>query len=91
MAGYDINVRERDPNKGVGYFEDGGDSIDDGSDYFDTYFKEPVEERTAMQRFFSAIGSYIKIAATHTGYFFKNLYNEAVYAMRKLIRKIRKK
>jgi len=91
MASYDINVRERDPNKGVGYFEDGGDSIDDGSDYFDTYFREPVEERTSVQRFFSAIGSNIKIAATHTGYFFKNLYKKIVDWFKKLINKIKKK
>ena len=91
MASYDINVRERDPNKGVGYFEDGGDSIDDGSDYFDTYFREPVEERTPMQRFFSAIGSNIRIAAIHTGYFFKNLFNAIVDWFKKIFGKIGKK
>ena len=91
MASIDINVRERDPNKGVGYFEDGGDGIDDGSDYFDTYFKEPVEERTPLQRFFSTCGAYIKIAATHTGYFFKNLYLKIVGGIKNLINKIRKK
>lgn len=76
MAGLDISVRERDPNKGVAYFEDEGESIDDGTDYFDTYFKEPTEKRTFFQRFFGTIGTYIKIAFTHTGYFFKNLFNK---------------
>ncbi len=76
MAGLDISVRERDPNKGVAYFEDEGESIDDGTDYFDTYFKEPTEKRTFFQRFFGTIGTYIKLAFTHTGYFFKNLFNK---------------
>lgn len=74
MASYDISVKEKDPNKGVAFFEDEGSGIDDGTDYFDTYFKEPVERRTAAQRFFSAVGSYLKIAAKHTGYFFRNLF-----------------
>ena len=76
MAGYDINVRERDPAKGISYFEDEGTSIDDGTDYFDTYFEEPAENRTKSQRFFSAIGTGIKIALKHTGYFFKNLFKK---------------
>lgn len=74
MAGYDISVKEKDPSKGVAFFEDAGDSIDDGSDYFDTYFEEPVEKRTFMQRVFSKISAYFSIALTHTGYFFKNLF-----------------
>lgn len=76
MAGYDISVKEKDPTKGVAFFEDEGSGIDDGTDYFDTYFKEPVERRTMSQRFFSAIGSYLKIAVKHTGYFFKNLFKK---------------
>lgn len=76
MAGYDISVREKDPAKGVAFFEDEGNGIDDGTDYFDTYFKEPVEKRSAAQRFFSAIGAYLSIALTHTGYFFKNLFKK---------------
>ena len=78
MAGYDINVRERDPAKGISYFEDEGSSIDDGTDYFDTYFEEPAEKRTKSQRFFSAIGTNIKIALKHTGYFFKNLFKKFI-------------
>lgn len=76
MAGTDINVQEKDPSKGINFFEDEGEGIDDGTDYFDTFFKEPTEKRSGVQRFFSAIGSYIKIAAKHTGYFFKNLFNK---------------
>ena len=76
MAGYDINVRERDPAKGISYFEDEGSSIDDGTDYFDTYFEEPTEKRTKSQRFFSALGTNIKLALKHTGYFFKNLFRK---------------
>lgn len=76
MAGYDINVRERDPAKGISYFEDEGSSIDDGTDYFDTYFEEPAEKRTKSQRFFSALGTNIKLALKHTGYFFKNLFRK---------------
>lgn len=78
MAGTDISVQEKDPNKGINFFEDEGEGIDDGTDYFDTFFKEPVEQRSPVQRFFSAIWSYIKIGATHTGYFFKNLYLKLV-------------
>ena len=80
MASTDISVREKDPTKGISFFEDEGESIDDGSDadYFDTYFKEQAEQRTPIQRFFSAIWSNIKIAATHTGYFFKNLFNKII-------------
>lgn len=76
MAAYDISVREKDPSKGIAFFEDEGDSIDDGSDYFDTYFKEPVEKRSAAQRFFSAVNTYLMIALTHIGYFFKNLFRK---------------
>lgn len=76
MATADIKVREQNPAKGVAFFEDEGSSIDDGTDYFDTYFKEPVEKRTATQRFFSRIGMYLSIAAKHTGYFFKNLFKK---------------
>ena len=78
MAGYDINVRERDPAKGISYFEDEGSSIDDGTDYFDTYFEEPAEKHTKSQRFFSAIGTNIQIALKHTGYFFKNLFKKFI-------------
>ena len=75
MAGYDIKVRDRDPNKGIEYFEDEGSNIDDGTDYFDTYFKEQAESRSGIQRFFAMIGFYIKNAFKHIGYFFKNLFN----------------
>lgn len=74
MAGYDISVRERDPSKGVSFFEDEGDSIDDGTDYFDTYFNEPTEKRTVFQRMASAVSSFFQYAITHIGYFFKNLF-----------------
>lgn len=74
MAGYDIKVRERDPNKGINFFEDEGSGIDDGTDYFDTYFKEPTEKRTWYQRLGSAISSNLKIAFNHIGIFFKNLF-----------------
>lgn len=74
MAGYDINVRDRDPNKGIEYFEDEGSNIDDGTDYFDTYFKEQAEPRSGIQRFFAMIGFYIKNAFKHIGYFFQNLF-----------------
>ena len=76
MSGSDISVRERDPSKGVSYFEDGGDSIDDGTDYFDTYFKEPTESRTPMQRLFSTVSAYFRIAVDHTVFFFKNLFRK---------------
>ncbi len=74
MAGYDINVKGSDPSKGIAYFEDAGESINDGSDYFDTYFKEPTEKRTFTQRVFSKISTYFSIVLDHTGYFFKNLF-----------------
>lgn len=73
MAGYDIKIRDRDPNKGIEFFEDEGSNIDDGTDYFDTYFKEQVESRSGIRRFFSAVGFYLKRTLTHIGYFFKNL------------------
>lgn len=76
MAGSDINVQEKDPAKGIAFFEDEGSSIDDGTDYFDTYFKEPTERRSATKRFFGAVWSNIKLAAKHTGYFFKNLFKK---------------
>ena len=74
MAGYDIKVRDRDPNKGIEFFEDEGSNINDGTDYFDTYFKEETESRPAILRFFGAVGFYIKRTAKHIGYFFKNLF-----------------
>ena len=74
MAGYDISVRERDPSKGVSFFEDEGESIDDGTDYFDTYFNEPTEKRTVFQRMASAVSAYFQYAVNHIGYFFKNLF-----------------
>lgn len=74
MAETDISVKGSDPAKGISYFEDEGTSIDDGTDYFDTYFKEPTERRTPIQRLLTAIGSSLKIAFTHTGYFFKNIF-----------------
>lgn len=76
MAAYDIKIRERDPNKGINFFEDEGTGIDDGTDYFDTYFEEPAEKRTWYQRLGSAIVSNIKIAFNHIGIFFKNLFNK---------------
>lgn len=69
----DINVQERDPMSGVSYFEDEGDGIDDGTDYFDTYFKEPTEHRPPASLMLSTVGAYIKIALKHLGYFFINL------------------
>lgn len=74
MAAYDIKVRERDPNKGINFFEDEGTGIDDGTDYFDTYFEEPTEKRTWYQRLGSAIASNLKFAFNHIGIFFKNLF-----------------
>lgn len=76
MAGYDIKVRETDPNKGIAFFEDEGSGIDDGTDYFDTYFEEPTEKRPWYVRLGSAIGTYLKMAANHTRYFFKNLFSK---------------
>lgn len=75
MASYDIKVRDRDPNKGIEFFEDEGSNIDDGTDYFDTYFKEPTEQRSGIQRFFSAVGFAIKRTARRIGNFFKNLFS----------------
>ena len=76
MAGYDIKVRETDPNKGIAYFEDEGSSIDDGTDYFDTYFKEPTEQRPWYRRLGSAIATYVKMAANRIRRFFKNLFKK---------------
>ena len=73
MAGYDISVKDKDPTKGISYFEDEGSSIDDGSDYFDTYFEEPTEHRTVWQRMGEAIRSWFRSLGTHIGYFFGNL------------------
>ncbi len=70
---YDINVRDRDPQSGVSYFEDEGDGIDDGTDYFDSYFRENQPPRSSAQRAAGTVGAYLKIAFTHLGYFFKNL------------------
>lgn len=75
MAGYDIKVRDRDPNKGIEYFEDEGSNIDDGTDYFDTYFKEQVEPRTGIQRFFASVGLFFRRIGRKIGNFFKNLFN----------------
>lgn len=90
MASYDINVREHDPAKGIAFFEDEGSGIDDGSDYFDTYFKEPVEKRPWYRRMFSAAGLYLKSAAKHTGYFFKNLFAGIGRLFKKLVGSIKK-
>ncbi|MBQ9515477.1 MAG: hypothetical protein IJR57_05135 [Ruminococcus sp.] len=76
LDSYDISVREKNPQRGVAYFEDNGESIDDGTDYFDTYFKEPVETRSGLSRFFGMVGTHIKIALKHVGYFFKNLWRK---------------
>ena len=71
---FDIRVKEKDPAHGVKYFEDGGKSIDNRVDYFDTYFKEPTETRSGIARLFSTIGAYIGIFFRHIGYFFRNLF-----------------
>lgn len=73
MASYDISVQEKDPTKGISYFEDEGSGIDDGSDYFDTYFDEPTEHRSIWQRMGEAILSWFRNLGTHIGYFFGNL------------------
>ncbi len=70
---FDIKVAEKNPGGGIAYFEDNGESIDDGTDYFDTYFREPVETRRGLSRFFGAVWTYIKIGYKHIGYFFVNL------------------
>lgn len=82
LDSYDINVRERDPSLGVSYFEDAGESIDDRTDYFDTYFKSPTERRSGMSRLLSTVGAYIGIAIKHIGYFFQNLFR-AVFRRKK--------
>ena len=75
LESFDINVREKNPQNGVNLFEDNGDSIDDGCDYFDTYFKERTESSTPVKRAAGTVGVYIKIAFHHLGYFFKNIFN----------------
>lgn len=74
MAGYDIKVRDRDPNKGMEYFEDEGSNIDDGTDYFDTYFKEQTEPRSGLQRFLTAVGFSLKRLGRKIAAFFRNLF-----------------
>ena len=74
LDSFEISVAEKDPNSGVSYFEDEGESIDDKVDYFDTYFKEKTESRSGMSRMFASIGAYFGIAFRHIGYFFKNLF-----------------
>ena len=74
LESFDINVREKNPQNGVSYFEDSGDSIDDGSDYFDTYFKERTESSTPVERAAGTVSVYIKIAFHHIGYFFQNIF-----------------
>ncbi len=73
LESYDINVKEKNVKNGVKYFEDGGKSIDDTEDYFDTYFKEQRTPRKKSEKFFSAVWTYIQIFFRHVGYFFKNL------------------
>ncbi len=70
---YNIKVAQADPKQGMAYFEDSGDSIDDGTDYFDTYFKEDAGTRKGFARFFGALGTYIKLGFKHLGYFFVNI------------------
>ena len=74
LDAYDISVEEKDPASGVSFFEDGGESIDERTDYFDTYFKQPTETRSGIARAFSTIGAYIGIAFRHIGFFFKNIF-----------------
>lgn len=74
LDNFDIKVEDKNPNNGVAYFEDSGESIDDGTDYFDTFFREPAETRKGLPRFLSAVWTYIKIGCKHAGYFFKNLW-----------------
>ena len=74
LESFDINVKEKNKDGGVSYFEDSGDGIDDGTDYFDTYFKEPTVSRTPVERAAGTVGAYLKIAFNHLGYFFKNIF-----------------
>ena len=74
LESFDINVKEKSKEGGVNYFEDSGDSIDDGTDYFDTYFKEPTQTRTPVERAANTVGAYIQIAFHHLGFFFKNIF-----------------
>ena len=70
----DISVREKNPSRGMSYFEDGGKSIDDRSDdYFAAYFREPTPTRAGIARMFSVLGANIAIVFRHLGYFMKNL------------------
>ena len=75
LDAYDINVRNRDSDSGISYFEDSGESIDNKEDYFDTYFKEPTQARSGFARLMSTVGAYIGIFFRHLGYFFKNLFS----------------
>ena len=75
LDAYDINVRNRDSDSGISYFEDSGESIDNKEDYFDTYFKEPTRTRSGLARLMSTVGAYIGIFFRHLGYFFKNLFS----------------
>ncbi len=74
LESFDISVKEKDPMSGMSFFEDSGDSIDDGTDYFDTYFKQPTATRTPVERAANTVGAYIKIAFHHLGYFFQNIF-----------------
>ena len=79
---YNINVKQKDPMHGVAYFEDSGKSIDDGTDYFDTYFKEQAETRKGFARFFGAVWTYIKLGFKRIGNFFVNL-KEKIFGKKK--------
>lgn len=74
---YDISVREKNPARGINYFEDEGKSIDDrAGDYFETYFTEPTPTRSGIARLCSTIGANLAIWFRHLGYFFRNLWNK---------------
>lgn len=79
---YNIKVKQADPKQGVSYFEDSGNSIDDGSDYFDSYFSEPATTRRGFARFFGVLGTYIKIGFKRLGFFFTNL-KRAIFKKKK--------
>ncbi len=73
---FDINVKAKDKNSGMSYFEDSGKGINEKSDYFEDFFSDEDEEVVAKSEKSDNGESKAGELVKRFGYFRKNLSTE---------------
>lgn len=73
---FDINVKSKDKNSGVSYFEDDGVGINKNGDYFEDFFSDENDDDFAQEDDIPDEESAINKAFKRFGYFRKNLSAE---------------